>query len=177
MNGLNQQIQNNINSIIYQRYASGVEALSMDKLIKYISKKFKIDVDENTISDILSNNKNVQSIVDNKIVLGSKETEEKENVSDEIHDNAVNQAVDNLKQESVADALNSLRTGIVVDSTKIQLDENNVYYPLHQGSKKENKNYIVGTIIPKQDLKESVVRCKIEGTGMYIDLPIICFVK
>ena len=177
MQELDQQIKNNIESIIQQRYSAGVEALSAKKIINYITKKFKIDIDENSLSDIVSDIKHVESIVDGKIMLGSAETNEEESVSDEIHDNAVDQAVDNLTQESVADALKNLKTGLIVDSTRIKLDENDMYYPLHQGSIREKKKYIISTIVPKQNLNESLVKCKIDGTALYIELPINCFVK
>ena len=177
MQELDQQIKNNIESIVQQRYSAGVEALSAKKIINYITKKFKIDIDENSLSDIVSDIKHVESIVDGKIMLGSAESNEEESVSDEIHDNAVDQAVDNLTQESVADALKNLKTGLIVDSTRIKLDENDMYYPLHQGSMKEKKKYIISTIVPKQNLNESLVKCKIDGTALYIELPINCFVK
>ena len=177
MNGLNQHISNNINAIIYQKYASGVEELKVDKIIKYIEKKFNISVTEDTISDMLTDNTNVESISGGIVTLGNKEGQEKVEVEDEIHDNAVDQAMDNLKQESVADALNYLKTGMVINSSKIHLDESSTYYHLHNGAMKSKRNYIVGTIVPNKDLNKSLVECKIENTGLYIELPIICFVK
>lgn len=177
MQELEQQIKNNVESIIQQRYSAGVEALSVKKIINYITKKFKIDIDENSLSDIISDIKHVESIVDDKIMLGNAESSEEESVSDEIHDNAVDQAVDNLTQESVADALKNLKTGLIVDSTRIKLEESDVYYHLHQGSMREKKKYIISTIIPKQKLNESLVKCKIDGTALYIEIPINCFVK
>ena len=59
----------------------------------------------------------------------------------------------------------------------IKLDESDVYYHLHQGSMKEKKKYIISTIVPKQNLNESLVKCKIDGTALYIEIPINCFVK
>ncbi len=177
MDGVNQHIANNINAIIYQKYASGIEELRVDKIIKYIEKKFGMSVSEETIEDMLSDNTNVDSISGGKVILGNKEGQEKVEVEDEIHDNAVDQAVDNLTQESVVDALNYLKTGMTIDSRKIKLDESSMYYPLHEGAMKSKRKYIVGTIIPNKDLNESLVECKIENTGLYIELPIKCFVK
>lgn len=177
MDGVSQHIINNVNAIIYQKYASGVEELNVNKIIKYIEKKFQLSVSEETIEEMLTGNTNVSSISGGKITLGNPEGQEKEEVEDEIHDTAVDQAMDNLKQESVADAINYLKTGMTVDASKIKLDESNMYYPLHSSAIKSKRNYIVGTIIPNKDLNESLVECKIENTGIYIELPIKCFIK
>ena len=177
MTELNQKVKNNILANIRMKFATGKSKISNDKLIKYIEDKFNIDVDEDMLSDILSDDSIVNNIDDEMITLGTNEELDKQNVDDEIHDNAVEQSMDNLKQESVADAINYLKTGMNIDSTQIKLEESNLYYPLHMGVLKAKRNYIIGSIIPKKDLNESLVECKIENTGLYIELPIKCFVK
>lgn len=177
MNELNQKVKNNILANIRMKFATGKSKISNDKLIKYIEDKFNIDVDEDMLSDILSDDSIVNNIDDEMITLGTDEELDKQNIDDEIHDNAVEQSMDNLKQESVADAINHLKAGMNIDSTQIKLEESNLYYPLHMGALKAKRNYIIGSIIPKKDLNESLVECKIENTGLYIELPIKCFVK
>lgn len=179
MEELNRQVSNNINANIKKRFAKGESKLSIKKFVDYIEDKFNIDADADMISKAIDDTKNstVTDIDDKNINLGSKKAKDEESVNNDIHDNAVDQAVSNLKNESVADAISTLKTGMIVDSTKIKLDENNLFYPLHQGAIKAKRNYIIGTIVPKQDLNESFVECKIEHTGLFIELPIKCFVK
>lgn len=177
MSELNQKIENNIKANIRQRFATGNSKISNKKLIKNVEDKFNIGANDGMISNILSDDSIVNDIDDEMITLGTDEELDKQNVDDEIHDNAVEQSMDNLKQESVADAINYLKTGMNIDSTQIKLEESNLYYPLHMGVLKAKRNYIIGSIIPKKDLNESLVECKIENTGLYIELPIKCFVK
>lgn len=175
MDTLNQQITNNINSIIYQKYSTGVTQLNIEKILAYIKNKFNIDADVNLLSDIVLNNKNVLSIDEKNIILGNKESQENMDVSDEIHDNAVQQASDNLRQESIVDIISKLNTGDFVDSYKIHLNESDIFYHLHKSAIKNEKKYIIGDIIPNKDLKKTVVECKIDGTGLFLNIPIVSF--
>jgi len=174
-------IKSNLNSIIQIKFANDESELSVDKLKKLLTDVYNIDIDDNLLSDLLSDNPNVKDITGDKITLGTKENQEEENLDDEIHDTAVEQASDDLSDgitfESVADALNGIKTGLSIDSSKINLSEDNLYYHLHKGALKEHKNYIVSDIIPKQKLEESVVKCKIDKSFLFIELPIECFVN
>ena len=174
-------IKNNLDSIIQHQFANEKFELSTKKLKKYLTDKYGIDVDDNLLSDLLTDNPNIESVVEDKIILGTPKEKEKEDLDDEIHDTAVEQASDDLADgitfESVADALNGIKTGLSIDSSKINLSEDNLYYHLHKGALREHKNYIVSDIIPKQKLEESVVKCKIDKSFLFIELPIECFVN
>lgn len=178
MENLEKPIKANINSILLQYYSEGKSEISATKLINYIKKKYNFDIDEDYLSNILSDNPNVDSIVDDKIILGTKEEKEEQDMDAELHDNAVDQATDDLQQfESVADALDKIEAGYKFASNKIKLDENDLFYHLHRGAVKSKSNYIVAKVLPNKDLNESTINCKIEGTSLFVEIPVKNFVK
>ncbi len=181
MEDLKVLIKTNLDSIIQQRFAEGKTELSTKKIMSYLTKKYGIDVDEDLLNELLTDNPNVESVVEDKITLGTPEQKEEEGLDDEIHDTAVDQASSDLKDdiafESVTDALDKIRTGMVINPKTIRLDESNLYYHLHYGAKKSKKNYIVSNIIPKKDLTESLIRCKIDKSSLFVEIPVKCFVK
>lgn len=171
-NNINQTISDNVNAIITQRYAENQGKLDINKLIKQIRKSFNIDIDESLLSEILTNNPNVQSIENGQITLGTPKQQDEENVEEDIHDTAVDQIDDHMKFESVIDILTKCKVGDTIKSSKVKLNESDEHYHLYYGSKKANKNYIICEIMPKKNINESYFRCKIEGTALYIDIPV-----
>ena len=167
----------NIISILMQRYAEGISEISIDKFIEYVKQKYDYDVDSEYLMGVLSNAPIVREVVDNKIILGTKEQQEEENVDDELHDNAVEQAAKDLKNESVADALNNIEPGLSFDANKVSLNEEDLCYHLHRGAVKAKSKYVVTEVVPSKNLNESFIRCKIEGTSLYVDVPVREFVK
>lgn len=165
-------ISDNINAIITQRYAENQDKLDVNKLIHQIKRAYNIIVDENLLSSILSNHPNVQSIENGQIVLGTAKAQDEENVEEDIHDTAVDQIDDHMKFESVIDILTKCKVGDTIKSSKVKLNESDEHYHLYYGSKKANKNYIICEIMPKKNINESYFRCKIEGTALYIDIPV-----
>lgn len=178
MEDFEKPIKANIDSILLQYYSEGKSEVSTKKIIDYIKRKYNFDIDEDYLSNMLSDNPNVDSIVNDKIVLGTKEQKEEDSMDEELHDNAVDQATDDLKQfESVADALDKIETGYKFASNKVKLDESDFCYHLHNGAVKSKANYIVANVLPNKDLNESVVNCKIEGSSLFVEIPIKNFVK
>ena len=165
-------ISDNINAIITQRYAENQDKLDVNKLIHQIKSAYNIIVDENLLSSILSNHPNVQSIENGQIVLGTAKAQDEENVEEDIHDTAVDQIDDHMKFESVIDILTKCKVGDTIKSSKVKLNESDEHYHLYYGSKKAKKNYIICEIMPKKNINESYFRCKIEGTALYIDIPV-----
>ena len=74
--GLDKQIKSNINSIILQYYNENKSELSVNKLINYIKKSYNFEVDSEYISTLLSDNPVVDSIADDKIILGTPKQQE-----------------------------------------------------------------------------------------------------
>ena len=176
--GLDKQIKSNINSIILQYYNENKSELSVNKLINYIKKSYNFEVDSEYISTLLSDNPVVDSIADDKIILGTPKQQETDLENKELHDNAIDQAQNDLQAfESVADALDKIEIGYTFPSNKIKLDENDLFYHLHKGAVKTKSNYIVANVLPKKDLNESAVNCKIEGTSFFVEIPVKNFVK
>ena len=165
-------ISDNINAIITQRYAENQDKLDVNKLIHQIKRAYNIIVDENLLSSILSNHPNVHSIENGQIVLGTAKAQDEESVEEDIHDTAVDQIDDHMKFESVIDILTKCKVGDTIKSSKVKLNESDEHYHLYYGSKKANKNYIICEIMPKKNINESYFRCKIEGTALYIDIPV-----
>lgn len=165
-------ISDNINAIITQRYAENQDKLDVNKLIHQIKRAYNIIVDENLLSSILSNHPNVHSIENGQIVLGTAKAQDEESVEEDIHDTAVDQIDDHMKFESVIDILTKCKVGDTIKSSKVKLNESDEHYHLYYGSKKAKKNYIICEIMPKKNINESYFRCKIEGTALYIDIPV-----
>lgn len=181
MEDLKALIKTNLDSIIQQRFAEGKSELSTKKIITYLSNKYGVDIDDNLLNELLTDNPNVESTDGDKITLGTSNQKEEENLDDDIHDTAVNQASkdlnDDITFESVSDALDKIKTGMVINSKLVKLDENDLYYHLHKGAMKNKKNYIVSNILPKKDLTESLIRCKIDKSFLFVEIPIKCFLK
>lgn len=168
----NKTLIDNINIIISQYYSNNKTKIDLKKLKKYILKRYNIVVDDNLMSDILSNNPFVESIDEKSITLGTKKQKDDENLEDDIHDTAVDQASQNLKTESIVDNLVKYKVGMEINSNKVHLDENDEYYHLHQGALKAKRNYIIDKIISNKLLQETKVRCKISGSRLHIEFPI-----
>lgn len=174
---INKVISDNIQAIITQRYAENQDKIDINKMINQIRKSFHIEIDENLLSDILSNHPNVQSIENGQIVLGTAKEQDEESVEEDIHDTAVDQIDDHMKFESVIDILTKCKVGDTIKSSKVKLNESDEHYHLHYGSKKANRNYIVCEIKPKRNINESYLKCKIEGTALYINIPVNSLLK
>lgn len=178
MEDLSNQIKANINSILLQYFSEGKSKISANKIIEYIKKKYNFDVDIDYLTDMLSDNPNVDSINDDQIILGTPKQEDEDNVDEELHDNAVDQAMSDLTQfESVADALDKIKLGTKFNSKAIRLDETDLCYHLHNGAMKAKSNYIITGILPNKNLNESLIRCKIDNSSLYVEIPVKYFVK
>ena len=178
MEDISNQIKANINSILLQYFSEGKAEISANKIIDYIKRKYNFDVDIDYLTDMLSDNPNVESINDDQIILGTPQQEEEESIDDELHDNAVEQAQDNLEQfESVADALDKIKLGTRFNSKKIRLEETDLCYHLHNGAMKAKSDYIITDILPNKNLNESLIRCKIDNSPLFIEIPVKYFVK
>lgn len=180
---INTQILNNINSLIFQRYTVGVKELSTEKIINFIERRYRIRLDPETLNGLLSSNPHVDSVTDKKIILKAAESndsdsnfDEESQVDKEVHDMALDQIDDHIKEESF-DILSSVKKGDKIKSRLVQLDEDNYFYHLHKGAVKSNSTYIVEDIVPSIKLEESVVRCRIDLSNLTIDLPVACFKK
>jgi hypothetical protein len=170
-------ISTNINALINQHYSEGKTKASVSKIIDYIKNSFNIEIDNYKVEDILSSNNIVNSVIDDEIVLGAPKPEGEDNVNDEIHDNAVNQIDDHIKFESVADVIGYLKPGMMFKSSRVRLTENDDHYHLHISSVKNKCQYVVSEILPNTTLNESLVKCKIDGTAFFVNIPVKYFLK
>lgn len=179
MENLDNEIQNNINSLIYQRYSNGIMELDTDKLIELIRRNFRLEVDYETLNSILSKNPHVDSISDKKIILKQDAGENVDDTSEidkAVHQNALDAIDDHIEAEAF-DLMNSIHKGDTYNSRDIMLEETDDSYLLHQSARKNNQVYMVSEIKPSAKLSESVVNCKIGTSKITIDLPLKCFMK
>lgn len=180
---LDNNIKQNINSLIIGKLSNGVNQLSVKKIKEYVKKTYNIDLDDNALELLLSDNPSVQNIDGDVISIGENPEagieDSEEEVSDEVKDVAQDQAENNLNDffESVADALSNIHKDMEYDSRKFQLSENDLYYHLHNGASKNKSTYVVKRIVPSSVLNESVVECSIKGTNLLINIPVKYFVK
>jgi hypothetical protein len=166
------KIRDNIEAIILKDFSTNKESVNTDKIIAFLKNKYGLDADENLVSDILSNIPFISDITNTTASLNTQKKSDKDETDEEIHDTAVGQIDDHMKFESVADALTAYKVGDIIKSSKIKLNESDEHYHLYYGSKKANRNYIVCEIMPKKKINESYFRCKIEGTALYINIPV-----
>lgn len=174
MDNLNTRISSNINNLVMMLISKGVKEISLPALILFINREYNVQLDKNSLSEILSDNNAVSSINGDKIMLGS---EFDEDADDSIHDTAVEQAKDNLTSESIDlkdnfKLFENVNIGDEILSTSITLTESDKDYFKHLGARKAHATYIVSEICPQTNINESYVHCKIKGETLFIDIPI-----
>lgn len=175
MDNLENRIVNNINSLVMMLVSKGIKQISLPKLVLFINREYDIQMDDNNLSEILTNNKSVASVERDVITFGSEP--EEENIDDSIHDSAVEQAGDNLTSESIDlqdnfKLFENVNVGDELQAKSIILSESNNEYFKHLGAKKTNATYIISEICPQKNINESYVHCKIKGESIFIDIPI-----
>lgn len=174
---IEQNINDNIESIILKHFSENKENINTNDIIDFLKSNYGIHVTEDTVSSILSKIPFVADITNNKASLSTPIKQDKDDTNDEIHDKALDQISDHMKAESIVDRLSKYKVGDVIQSSLIKLNESDEHYHLHYGSIKARRNYIVCEINPKRRLEESYYKCKIEGTALYINIPINSFLK
>lgn len=178
MNNIEERIVNNINSLIMMLRSKGIKELSATKFLLFINNNYDIQLDQNALEEILSNNKSVTEVVDDKIMIGEPaQSEDEDSVNDDIHDIAVDQAADNMSMESVDlnkvfPLYENIKIGDEINPKNVYLDESDKNYFLNNGAKKANSTYIITDILPASTVTESKIRCKIKGESFLIDIPI-----
>lgn len=178
MNNIEERIVDNINSLIMMLRSKGIKQLSATKFLLFVNNNYDIQLDQSALEEILSNNKSVTEIVDDKIMIGEPvQSEEEDSVNDDIHDIAVDQAADNMSMESVQlnnvlSLYENVKIGDEIEAKNVILDESDKNYFLNMGAKKAKSIYIITDILPAATISESKVRCKIKGECILIDIPI-----
>ena len=81
---------------------------------------------------------------------------------------------------SILSALNNQKSTIKYDVVNFKDTLDNAYL-MHYASRKEKPDYIVESVIVKKAngfrYSDSIVKCKIKGTNIHIDLPITSIIK
>lgn len=178
MNNIENRIVKNINSLIFMLRSKGVKQLSATKFLLFINKEYNIQLDQEALEELLSDNESVVEIIDDKIMIGAPEqADEEKAVGDDIHDIAVDQAAENMSMESVKlnDVLaiyENIKIGNEIDPRNVILKETDENYFLNNGVKKAKTSYIITDILPSAKIEESKVRCKVKGQFMIVDIPI-----
>lgn len=177
MNNIEDRIINNINSLIMMLRSKGIKQLSATKFLLFINNNYDIQLDQDALEEILSKNKSVTEVTDDKIMIGEPVKDDSEDIDDTIHDTAVDQAADNISMESIQlnDVLSlyeNIKIGDEIDPKNVILESTDKNYFINNGVKKAKTTYIITDILPKSNLNESKVRCKIKGQYIMVDLPI-----
>lgn len=176
------RIIQNINSLIYLLRSQGIKAISTIKFLFLLNKKYHIEIDEQGLEDVLSDNSAVTEIIDDKIIIDGKKQDEEDNTQNDIHDTAVDQAGENLTSESkeyseVIKISENVKVGDIIPACDIILTENDDNYYIHKGARLSKINYIVTEIKPCLTLNESFISCQLEGKPITIDIPLKAFKK
>lgn len=177
MNNIEDRVINNINSLIMMLRSKGVKQLSATKFLLFINNNYDIQLDQDALEEILSKNKSVTEVIDDKIMIGEPVQDDAEDVEDTIHDTAVDQAADNISMESVKlndvfSLYENIKIGTEIDPKNVILEETDKNYFINNGVKKAKTTYIIIDILPNSKLCESKIRCKIKGQYIMVDLPI-----
>ena len=168
-NMIDDKLIQNINGIILALRSNGVDKLSITKMLLLINDNFRIELDEESLTDVLSSIPSVSEIIGDQIVIGSKKTSEEEQIDANTHDRAVQQASDNMTSESVE---YGKFIGKTISMNDITLTENMNNYHLLRGVKKTKTNLTVIDVLVGNKLSESVLRCKVGSSNIMVDLPI-----
>lgn len=176
------KIIQNINSLVYLLHSKGIKALSVLKFLFLLNRNYHIEIDKDGLAEVLSQNKAVTDIIDDRIIIDGQVQQDEENVNKDVHDKAVDQAGENINNESkeyneVLKLCEHFAIGKVVSAKSIKLPKEDNNYFIHQGAIKAKSNYIVTEVKPCLKLDESYVRFQIENKPIFIDIPLTTFKK
>ena len=155
---MNNNIIDILNGLLLARYSMGKKQISLTKLLLLVNNNYRLEMTEESLKDILLQSNIVGDIVKDKIILQPKaETEEMENIDDDIHEKAVSQAGKEMRQESIEIKL------------KKKLDETLENYHLLKGIQDTNETLVVENVIKKDGI--IYYHCKLKHTNIYVDIP------
>lgn len=155
---MNNNIIDILNGLLLARYSMGKKQISLTKLLLLVNNNYRLEMTEESLKDILLQSNIVGDIVKDKIILQPKaETEEMENIDDDIHEKAVSQAGKEMRQESIEIKL------------KKKLDETLENYHLLKGIQDTNETLVVENVIKKDGI--IYYHCKLKHNNIYIDIP------
>ena len=170
---LDNNIQQNITGILLALRTKGMDKISATKLLLLINEKFRIELDMDSLTELLSKNTAVSSIDGDQIVLGSPASDEEQNNNDFVHDTATKQASDNLTKESVSkykrilEMFDGFYVGQEIELKK-PIQESAKDYHLLNGIQKSKTKLIVEEL----DTTKLRVRCKIKDKNIFVNVPI-----
>ena len=155
---MNNNIIDILNGLLLARYSMGKKQISLTKLLLLVNNNYRLEMTEESLKDILLQSNIVGDIVKDKIILQPKaETEEMENIDDDIHEKAVSQAGKEMRQESIEIKL------------KKKLDETLENYHLLKGIQDTNETLVVENVIKKDGI--IYYHCKLKHNNIYVDIP------
>ena len=170
MENMENRIKQNIDGLIFAFRSKGVEELSMTKLLLLINDKYRIELDQESLEELILNNDSVKEIIEDKIILGSKLDTDEEETSDTVKDMAADQARDdlNLLGDSY-DAFSKLKGKEL--TLPYKLDESMKDYYLLKGVRKTKTPLIIESIeINKK--QEMFLKCKLKNKEIFVEIPI-----
>ena len=86
MNNIENRIVKNINSLIFMLRSKGIKQLSATKFLLFINKEYNIQLDQEALEELLSDNESVVEIIDDKIMIGAPEQADEEEYETEPED-------------------------------------------------------------------------------------------
>lgn len=147
-----------INALLLARYSMGKKQLSLTKLLLLINNNYRLEMKEESLKDLLLQSNIVGDIVDDKIILQPNiDSQKSQDINDNIHDMAVDQAGKELRKESKEFKLRK------------KLDETIDNYHLLKGIQDSNETLIVENVIKKNGI--IYYHCKLKHNNIYIDIP------
>ena len=171
MNDIENRIKQNIDGLIYALRSKGIKELSMTKMLLLINEKFRIELDQESLADILMNNDSIKEIVEDKIILGSKADSEEQETSDYVSDMASDQARDDLNVLGDSYDMFAKLKGKEL-KLPFRLDESLKDYYLLKAVKKSKTTLIMESIDYDKKLKEMILKCKLKNKDIFVEIPI-----
>ncbi len=170
---INDDVKQNITGILLALRTKGIEKISATKLLLLINDKHRIELDMDSLAEVLSDNKAIAEMNGDQIILGSPASDIEQNNDDFVRDTATQQASDNLTKESVSKYKKILESfdGIYVGQEielKNAINESVKDFHLLNGIKKSKTKLIVEEL----DTSKLRLRCKIKDKNIFVYVPI-----
>lgn len=160
------EVKDYINALLLNLKTQGIESVSASKILLFINEKMRLSLDQDALEELLDDNI-VSEINGEQIILSGKKKAEEDEANDTVQDMAKDAAYDNLTSESVDYELKKPLLGKSF-TLKQEIDENMDNYHLLKSIKKNNGKLIITDVL--RENKEIILKCKIDGTSMFVDI-------
>ena len=192
---IDEQFKEAFTQLVQAQISRGRTRLDAEKIANYLSKVLNTEITVEALVGSLNNFPFVRDITGNVITVGNETPEEDiqelddEEAADDVHDMAMSQAAKDMFEvyrpfRTLAEAIQYAKPNTRIKYQAVNvIDTHSNAYLMHRAGKSFHRDYIVesvsNTALPtgKVDFSKIVMRCRIDGSRIMVDLPITSIIK